>query len=75
MAHIVTAKAGIHQHQPVMVGFNQQAVADEMRVQPFTEAIVQRAAQRTHTTAVEMVYSHNLSFVAQCSKFNKGFEV
>ncbi len=58
LAHIPLPEAGIHQHQPVALGFNQQAVADQMRMQPLAETIVKRAAQRAHTPAVKVMDLH-----------------
>lgn len=62
--NILTAKAGIHQHQPAPVCLYQQAVTHQMRLQAFTEAIVECAAHRAHTTTVKMVNFHRASIVS-----------
>ena len=46
------AKAGIHQHQAVPVGFHQQAVTGEVGGESAAEAVVQRPAQGAHAAAV-----------------------
>jgi len=58
---ILATKAGIHQHQPVAIRLNQQTVTDQMCFQAFTESIIERAAQRTHTATVKVVNFHRAS--------------
>jgi hypothetical protein len=58
VAYIVTTEPRIHQNQPIPVRFNQQTVADQMRVKPFTKPIIKRAAKRAHATTVEVVNFH-----------------
>lgn len=58
MKNIAGAKTGVNQHQPVIIRFDQQAVADQARRQPLAETIKQRATDRTHATAVQMMNSH-----------------
>ncbi|VTP69311.1 Uncharacterised protein [Leclercia adecarboxylata] len=58
LAHVAQSEAGIHQHQPVAIGFNQQAVADQVRMQPLAKTVVKCAAQRAHTPAVKVMNLH-----------------
>ncbi len=48
----------IHPKSAHPVRFNQQTVAEQMRVKPFTEPIIKRAAKRAHATTVEVVNFH-----------------
>jgi len=52
---ILTTNAGIDHHQPVAVCLNQQAVSDQVRLQAFTESIIDRDARRAHTATVKVV--------------------
>ncbi len=56
--HILQADAGIHQHQSVRVGFQQQTVAAEVSQRRAAESVVERAAEGTHTAAVEVMNAH-----------------
>lgn len=56
--HVAAAEAGIHQHQPVLLGLEQQAMANQLRRQPLAEAIEQGAAERAHAAAVQVMDAH-----------------
>src|SRR5690606_12509357 len=58
LQHIALAEARIDQHQAMMLGLDQQAVANQLGRRAFAEAIEQRAPEWAHATAIEMMNTH-----------------
>src|SRR5690606_40896419 len=56
--HIALAEARIDQHQAMMLGLDQQAVANQLGRRAFAEAIEQRAPEWAHATAIEVMNTH-----------------
>jgi hypothetical protein len=56
--YIPRAKAGIHEHQPVAVGFDKLAMAHQLRGHSTTHPIPKLASDRTHAAAIEMMNAH-----------------
>ena len=61
MVDIAQAVAGVEEHQPVRVGLDQQAMADQMPVHALAAPVEQRAADRTVGAAIEVVNTHGCS--------------
>jgi len=61
--HVFGAETGIHQHQPVLVGFQQQAMADQLCRQALAETIEQGPAERTHAATVQVMDAHEDSSI------------
>ena len=58
LQHVAAAKAGIDQHQAVLLGLDQQTMAHQTGGQSRTEAIEQTSSHRTHAAAVEVMNTH-----------------
>jgi hypothetical protein len=67
--HVLQAITSVDQHEAVRVGFDQQAVADEMAERAFAAPVEQRAADRAIRTAIEVVNAHRPS--SCCSGFER----
>ena len=55
---VLQAITGVDQHQPVVIGFDQQAMAHQMPQQPMAASVEQRAAQGAVGPAIEMMDTH-----------------
>src|SRR5690606_18145440 len=58
LQHIALAEARIDQHQAMMLGLDQQAVANQLGRRALAEAIEHRAPEWAHATAIEVMNTH-----------------
>ncbi len=59
--NITGTKPCINQDKAIVVCLNQQTMTNKMSCQAVAESIKKRTAPRTHTTAVKMMYTHEIN--------------